>query len=398
MDNTTETSIAETSSVDTEKCDTSPEYFEKSSSDTYYKPPTIENSKSDDNDNQISDGSPVQNKSSGFAFTIDFSEGKTIDKRKLKEMAQHFQNRQLHQQEKRRHRRGVSLSKLEDCKSSSSLNNREGSLTTLDDSGITSAMNKPPLKHRNTPSKIDHAKNDRIVGLQIPKTTTTAENKRHSWSPRSSLSSKISPQKSNYQISSDKTLKYIENIASFQPKSTTLQRTLDCSAVPLTSKNCSSKKIHTNLVTESSAAHIVTTPLEYLRNSDDEGSLGDASQATYTLDGDNYTEEEKERMSIDKFNRSDFNLSIDSISTNDLAEKRSSNISSCDTKIGSRQSQRNFSEKEQSTAQKSAKFYLDKLKTRVKSIGDRKFQNSNKKGLSIDRSSGTELDHGTFTW
>lgn len=404
MDDTTdiETNTAETSSIDTEKCDISPEYLEKGSSDTNYKSvdETTPSRKTnmDEKDSQISEGTLVQNKSSGFAFTIDFSEGKSVDARKLKEMAQHFQNRQLHQQEKRRHRRGVSLSKLEDCrKLSTSMNNtRESNLTTVDDSGVTSAMNKPPFKHRNTISKIDHTKNDGSVGLRTPKSTATIENKqdsvkRHSWSPRSSLCNKTSPPISNNQVSSEKTLKYIENIASFQPKSTILQRTLDCNA--LTSKNNSSNKSYKSLVTESTVDHIVTTPLEYLRSSDDEGSLGDASQATYTLDGDNYTEEEKERMSIDKFNRSDFNLSIDSLSTRDRDEKHSTKINLCDNKKGSKQYQRDSNEKEQSTTQKSAKFYLDKLKTRVKSLGDRKCQNSNKN----ESSSGNELDHGTFT-
>lgn len=412
MDDTTdiETNTAETSSIDTEKCDISPENFEKSSSDTNHKPSTVDeklpNTKKDEKDNKIFEGTLVQNKSSGFAFTIDFNEGKTVDKRKLKEMAQHFQNRQLHQQEKRRHRRGVSLSKLEDCrKSSTSLNNHDSSPATVDDSCVTSAMNKPPFKHRNNLSKIEHTKNNESVGLLISKPTSTNENmKRHSWSPRSSLCGKVTPQnmESNNQVSSDKTLKYIENIASFQPKSTTLQRTLDCNAITLTSKNSSNKKTHKSLVTESAVDNIVTTPLEYIRSSDDEGSLGDASQATYTLDGDNYTEEEKERMSIDKFNRSDFNLSIDSLSTRDVADRNSSNIS--DTIKGTKQSQRNSNKKEQSTTQKSAKFYLDKLKTRVKSIGDRKCQNSNKKDSSMcskfvntDKSLETELDHGTFT-
>lgn len=437
MDDTTdiETNLAETSRNYTEKCDISPEYIEKSSSDASFKPSSVEetisnrktsigNNKLDDGDNQMSEGTSIQNKNSGFAFTIDLSEGKTVDKRKLKEMAEHFQNRQLHQQEKRRHRRGVSLSKLEDCrKSSSSLDIHASSSATLDDSGVPSAMNKPPFKHRNSVSKIDHSKNDGSIGLRVPRITSTSNNnnqdssKRHSWSPRSSLGSKTSSQISNVQVPTEKTLKYIENMASFQPKSKTLQRTmgtLDCNTLKLASKSSTSNRVNRSLVAESSVDRVVTTPLEYLRSSDDEISLGDTSQATYTLDGDNYTEEEKERMSIDKFNRSDFNLSIDSISTRGFTEKNSSVRNSCDSNRDSKQSQRkgNYNEKEQLTSQKSAKFYLDKLKFRVKSIGDRKFQNSNKKELSINKlissqfentnkSPGTEscqeLDHGTFT-
>lgn len=424
MDDTTDidfsTSIAENSkiipSTYTEKCDISPEYFEKSSSDTKlfdHKPSTLDeilpnrkiNVVSNKSDERDIEGTVVQNKNTGFAFTIDFGEGKTVDKRKLKEMTEHFQNRQLRQQEKQRHRRGVSLSKLEDCrKSSISLNNLGSSLTTVDDSGVMAVTNKPPFKHRSTRS--DHAKGDGRVALRMSRPIATNETKqdsmkRHSWSPRSSLNSEKSIQISYPQVSSDQVLKYIENIGSFQPKSTTLQRTL-------TSNDSSKSKTYNSLITESTVDYVVTTPLEYVRSSDEESSIGDVSQATYTLDGDNYTEEEKERMSIDKFNRSDFNLSIDSLLTRGLTQKNLSNKSFCEAKGSNTHSQRSSTEKEQLPKQKSAKFYLDKIKARVKSIGDRKSQNNIKKELLsdksmcsqfiyTDKSSENELDHGTFT-
>lgn len=409
MDDTTDidfstpnTVTAETSKIvprmDTEKCDTSPEFYEKSSSDTKlfdHKPPSlnevilIRKNNVDSNKSEAKD-----KKNTGFAFTIDLSEGRTVDQRKQKEMAQHFQNRQIHQQEKRRHRRGVSLSKLEDCQKFNNLENREAT-ATVDDSGVTSVMNKND--HTKICESVDYTKVDGI-SLRISRPETANETKRHSWSPWSSLNSEKPPP---IEASSSQVLKYIENISSFQPKSSTLQHTL-------TSKDSSKIKAYKNLITESTVDNVIKTPLEYVRSSDEESSVGDISQATYTLDGDNYTEEEKERMSIDKFNRSDFNLSIDSLSKRYVAGKNPIDKTFCETKRDNKKSVRNSTEKEQSTTQKSAKFYLDKIKARVKFIGDRKLLNNNKKESPIDRSmcpqtthndesTESELDHGTFT-
>lgn len=399
---------------DAEKCDISPEYLEKSSSSTTIiddqksncdKIKSMENREEDngksdsgnEKSNKTSEGSAVQNKAAGFAFTIDFNEGKMIDKRKLKEMTERFQNRQLHQQEKRRHHRGVSLSKLEDCrKSSISLNNTGCTQTTVDDSSVSSTViMKPPFKQRNTVLKIDVAKSDPKVALRISRPTATNKSKqesmkRHSWSPRSSLNSeKPDLQILNHQNSNEQAIKY------FQPKSATLQRTLD-----VQNKIYKGSKTKPTIPT---VDRVVTTPLEYVKSSDDEASVGDVSQATYTLDGDNYTEEEKERMSIDKFNRSDFNLSIESLSSKELIER---NSSSKNPHHGARNSG-SLKQSQPLATQKSAKFYLDKIKTHVKSIGDRTFQNSNEKYLPVksmnsqfvytSNSSGIETDHGTFT-
>lgn len=328
----------------------------------------------------------VQDKSTGFAFTINFDEEKLVDERKLKEMTEHFQNR-LHQQEqRRRHRRGESLSKLEDCrKSTISLHNEGNSASSVDDVNV---VVKLPFKQRNNISKSVDTKNDGKISLRVSRSLAPKIDKdaikRHSWSPLSSSNNEKITQIPCQQILYDQTIEYIDKSNSFQPKSFILQRALDCDAIK--SQNSSKIKL---------SERFRPDPLEYVRSSDDEGSFGDASQATYTLNGDNYTEEEKELMSIDKFNRSDFNLSIESLSN--LTE-----IKSSDTKKTS------YITKEKTPSQKTTELCLDKIKVHVNSIGDCTTKGTKKQGISkngslcsqmlyADNKSGKELDLGTFT-
>lgn len=448
-----------------EKYDTSPENLEKSSYDitpnddlsisvsgttttvnTHNETTPSSSSLPDDKANQANDKNDARNKSTGFAFTIDFNEGKTVDNRKFKEMAERIQHRQLHQQEQRRHRRGVSLSKLDDSrKSSTSLNNMEIGPQTVDDSNVPmSIASKPPFKQR---IKLDDAKPDEksepkvtlrkarpsAIGSQAT-VNGKDSTKRHSWSPRSSLNyeklPQMPPQSSPQQQRNDepKLAKRIENSGGFQPKSTILQRALETNSLrPLPTKvssNIKSAQQHCEKTATKDA--VVTAPLEYVRNSDDEGSIGDASQATYTLDGDNYTEEEKERMSIDKLGRHNFDLSIESrtrhhdLNRNYGAGLKNSTLQmnnyTRDMKIDTTKSnaQRNSVERDhfgqKVASPKSAKSYLDKFKCRVKTIGDRTFKSNmkptptatNEKLMNLqvvrtDDSSPVDSDHGIFT-
>lgn len=445
-----------------EKYDTSPENLEKSSCDitpnddlstsisgttsTTTTPIAVnrnndimnENVLASDKSKQSNDSNDGRNKSTGFAFTIDFNDGKTVDNRKFKEMAERFQNRQLHQQEQRRHRRGVSLSKLDDSrKSTTSLNNIDSGLVTVDDTNISTIATKPPVsvKHRTKidDSKADEPKCDIKVALRKSRPTTQQtinakdSSKRHSWSPRSSLNyDKIPqlPQQTTTLPKTEQPIKCIEHAATFQPKSTILQRAMESNATSRSTSKLNTKIQKTvNFGRKSITDHVVTAPLEYVRNSDDEGSIGDASQATYTLDGDNYTEEEKERMSIDKLGKRNFDLSIDSRSRSDASKNLTTNIRntiqvnySRDMKLDTKPVQRNSIEREQMSAvakpatPKSAKSYLDKFKTRVKTIGDRTFHKNNNvtkpttndklMNLQVVRahdSSPTDADHGVFT-
>lgn len=438
-----------------EKYDVSPENLEKSSCDitpnddlstsvtTSATPNNEHTSHSSAGDKQSDDKTDTKTKNTGFAFTIDFNDGKTVDNRKYKEIAERFQHRQQQQQEQRRHRRGVSLSKLDDSrKSSTSLNNMENGqiLSSVDDSNVPAAIavaTKPPFKQRTKTSELSSndvksdEKCDTKVVLRRPRPTAAPttnckdSSKRHSWSPRSSLNYEKIPQMPQDSIPKDEPTKCIENSTGFQPKSTILQRALESNSLRSTSKvNAKIKSTTTTMLMTNSSGkkvirdHVVTAPLEYVRNSDDEGSIGDASQATYTLDGDNYTEEEKERMSIDKLGKRNFDLSIESRSKNDLhrnytpAMKNAMQANySRDMKIEPKLSQRNSVEREHlaKSAPKATKSYLDKIKTRVKTIGDRTFHKAtvkstttNEKLMNLqvvrtDDSSPVDSDHGVFT-
>ncbi|XP_031616638.1 uncharacterized protein LOC116336715 [Contarinia nasturtii] len=494
-----------------EKYDISPENLEKSSYDntpnddlsttsvsgmtttTTNNETTSSNSIADDKCNKSMDNKieTAKNKNAaGFAFTIDFNDGKTVDNRKKKEIAERFQHRQQQQQEQRRHRRGVSLSKLDESrKSSTSLNNMDNCQLSVDDSNVsttttkTTAMaTKPPFKQRinnkqpiaNDDTKSDEKCDTKVV-LRRPRPAAVQtqnckdSSKRHSWSPRSSLNYEKIPQMPQDSNPKDEPTKFIDSTVNantttattisttvinhssgFQPKSTILQRALEGnnnnnnSMRPMTNINSSKSKVVTGSVKKATTTirdHVVTAPLEYVRNSDDEGSIGEASQATYTLDGDNYTEEEKERMSIDKLGKRNFDLSIDSRSRqNDLSKNYSSALKNAlhhssrnDIKMDIKQHNNKRGsigavERDQLTkasSKSSAKSYLDKIKTRVKTIGDRTFHKNSGKSITTitpplqtpapaattttneklmnlqvvrtDDSSPIDTDHGVFT-
>lgn len=450
--------IAEIESNQSEKYDTSPENLEKSSYDitpiddlstsvsgmTATTTPTTvntnhdpasSNSMADERAKPTDEKPEARNKGTGFAFTIDFNDGKTVDNRKFKEMAERFQNRQLHQQEQRRHRRGVSLSKLDDSrKSTTSLNNMDNGPVTVDDSNVSTVASKPPFKQRtklDDPKPLEEPKCDTKVALRKSRPATqTANNlkdssKRHSWSPRSSLNYEKIPQMPQHPLPNDEpaTKQCADSAGGFQPKSTILQRAMESNSMRPSSKPTSKLKTSISFGQKPIADHIVTAPLEYVRNSeDDEGSIGDASQATYTLDGDNYTEEEKERMSIDKLGKRNFDLSIDSRSRQEMGKNYATNMRntlqgnySRDMKNDTKPAQRSSVDRESlsslsKASPKSAKSYLDKFKTRVKTIGDRTFQRNNNNAkattneklmnlqvVRADDSSPTHGDHGVFT-
>lgn len=489
LDGTNDTATAQTVIADTdqqsEKCDRSPEIHEKSSCDltpsdhsaasasnlntitstteTISSTTLNDNNTTSQSNNCDSSSGEVdrRGKSAGFSFTIDFNDGKAVDNRKYKEIAERLQNRQQLQQEQRRHRRGVSLSKLDDTrKSTTSLNNVDVVRShALDDSSVSSTttmptatigtaatvsstiLAKPPFKHRqgkavdDAPSKLDENPDSQTakVVLRRPRPTSQSaqlckdQSKRHSWSPRSSMNyDKLTQQQiaSEYIEADDSTAKRSDaQNGQYQPKSTILQRVMECQT------NRTNKLANTNSGKSkrltSDANFVVTTPLEFVRASDDEGSMEMVSEAgTYTLDGDNYTEEEKERMSIDKLSRKQFDLSIESKqSMHDLnknyaigmRQALNVNYPKCDTKMVTKQ--RHSMDNDLNCAQKPGKIsYLDKIKGRVRNIGDRTFHKSAQKSttpppssvsdklknLKIvrtdgDDSTGPDIDHGVFT-
>lgn len=392
-------------------------------------------SMTDSGDDKTCDDSDGKSKmaASGVAFTIDFNEGKSMDSQKYKEIVLRFQSRQQKQQQQRRHRRGMSLSKLDDTrKSSSSLNNSGRCSPVIDD--LKPVARKPPIKVERLRTEVDvpatnttqQTTDDKAAAMTkvvmrrrpLQKFDTGKDSpKRHSWSPLSSLNYETVPQLVR-TVPADEQPKQMERTTVFQPKSTTLQRALEQTSSQRQKDTQESLRATAKAAVKSFENHVavVTDPLEYVRQSDE--SMSDAG--TYTLDGDNYTEEEKERMSIDKLaqktqlaelnnNRKYMNLQMQSQA--EISVGNSATQEKCVSGVGAKKVlEVNDNESgpggTSCNASKTSKIsYLGRLKSRVKIIGDRTFHKSksptpNYRVKSADVASKvTDItpDHGTFT-
>lgn len=210
------------------------------------------------NERSVSEDPEVKN---ALAFTIDFGQGrKSVDTQRHEKMLERFQNR---------HKRGVSLSKLEPLPVSSA-----GKINVPQSVNLPRKNKAAPLETTNTEVKL----RDKTKVLK------DTANKRHSWSPRTSMTeaaAKESPQ----QIKHSK----------FLPKSTTLQMTLEQKNIR---DGYSSSDFNAESLDSSIGLPCIEPPLQNFRSEDENDSVSEAG--TYTLDGDNYTEEQKERMNIDR--------------------------------------------------------------------------------------------------
>uniref|UniRef100_A0A182PYX2 Uncharacterized protein n=1 Tax=Anopheles epiroticus TaxID=199890 RepID=A0A182PYX2_9DIPT len=251
-----------------------------------------------------------------FAFTIDFGDGrKPVDSQRHEKMLERFQAR---------HKRGVSLSKLESTSSGTS-SPSSSTARTQQGARAPASVNLPRRNKQQQQQQqqqgtyetadqqqpaqqmvvIDDVtgrpvavklreKNQRSVGRD-----STATIKRHSWSPRTSLSDMGAPKATNFPAGGDgRAAKNATN--RFAPKSTTL-------ALALEGKDYSysSSEFNAESLDSSGGIPCLEAPLENFRkvrgDGDEEGDEDDVSEAgTYTIDGANYTEEQKERMNIDR--------------------------------------------------------------------------------------------------
>uniref|UniRef100_A0A1A9WTC0 Uncharacterized protein n=1 Tax=Glossina brevipalpis TaxID=37001 RepID=A0A1A9WTC0_9MUSC len=264
------------------------------------------------------------------AFTIDNFNDKECDTAaqaaKYKSMMERFQNR---------HRRGASLSKLDSDDASTRSQQNSARLTTSQSSMPftvrSSARNSLVIEENNTNSlESETTSVNQKVKLRVRDRSTSRvrdASKRHSWSPRSSTHESNLPQlqqttqiagKSNSRKTS-KTNKQtpgtvpkgaanlVANRTHFAPRSTAMQlalRQVDfmCPQPPLTDFK-----------------HLNT-------DADDVSEAG-----TYTLDGDNYTEEQKDLMNIDKNAKSSEGNAQNSVSSSkrlqpNVKSKRSTNV------------------------------------------------------------------------
>lgn len=295
-----------------------------------------------------------------FAFTIDFSEGKPVDSKKFNNIVERFQ---------KRHQRGVSLGKIDSPTQP-----------------VATGKTKPPLK------KMEQKSLDTEKGVKMRDKSQLSVGKdkemRHSWSPRTS----------SVSVSS----KGDDNNTKFVPKSATLQLAL---------KDVGAKekfKIFDMTPTDEVIDDFVCPqpPLEFDKMNSDNESVSEAG--TYTLDGDNYTEEQKAMMNIDKLPK------LSSVVCQEQISSVAQSISSNSPIISKRKQQhqdleiidletepvhvnRNNIFQTSSThdvkADKPKTSYLEKLKSKVRTIGDRAFH----KNKSPDKVVPPNLDIGNFT-
>jgi hypothetical protein len=364
----------ETKSVEDEKADVSPEISNKKSNDTS---PIVELDKISDGNRMnksfslqtFAGSQPNQHQSSSpdedddvtksMAFTIDFGNGKQIDEQRHKNLLERFQNR---------HRRGVSLSKVEDEMGDSSSSSQ---LTTKLKSPASAKL---PRKGSVTREIEQPQKPSSAGGVRLrdkSKTTQVKDaSKRHSWSPRSSMAEN-QPQKQQSKQTPTKLSNPLE-----RPLKLHALTKADVKPMPPTTLNIA----------------CLQTPLENKESQLNDDQVSEAG--TYTLDGDNYTEEQKEKMNIDKLaidheselfqrkleiNESDSNVETD-LEVIDL-DPPPENFPRHAAK-GNRKNilEVSFYHQEPTTSVSSnAKHkvsYLEKLKSRMKNIGDKTFHKS----------------------
>ncbi|XP_055621449.1 uncharacterized protein LOC129765307 isoform X2 [Toxorhynchites rutilus septentrionalis] len=307
-----------------------------------------------------------------LAFTIDFSDGrKSIDAQRHEKMLERFQNR---------HKRGVSLSKLE--------------------SGPPPGKIKTP-QSVNLPRKNKNNLPDMQTDVKLRdknKSTKDAISKRHSWSPRTSMT----------EVTAKESVIQMKDGNKFTPRSTTLQMAFDQQNI--TKDACSSSEFNAESLDSSIGLLCVEPPLENFGKDDDGESVSEAG--TYTLDGDNYTEEQKERMNIDRMPASNpktttkhflpTGLSIDTSPRRPTNFHDELEIIDLDQPIFGKTDERRkpnilevtyFHDSSGMQPMKSKQSYLEKLKSRVKNI-THKSKSPDKAVYSqqVDSS-----DQGTFT-
>ena len=318
----------------------------------------------------------------GMAFTIDFNNGKQVDEQRHKSMLERFQ--------KNRHRRGVSMSsQAEDemCDSSSS-------------SQLTSKLKATPTTRLSRKKSVGPSiSGESSLELVIKPATVRLRDKsktnqlkdsckRHSWSPRSSMASPtlMPPPPPQQQAALKSTRKSNRLMA-------------NALETPLKLHKLTAADMRPNM------GHIFATSQPPLENKDSNLKDDSVSEAgTYTLDGDNYTEEQKEKMNIDKLtyeaakndellmlrrleiNENDSNIEtdleiidLDPLPSNVQRQTRLNRNETSSMEV--RNSRNNILEvslcyEPPSNAAKQKISYLEKLKTRMKNIGEKKFHKS----------------------
>ncbi|KFB51200.1 hypothetical protein ZHAS_00019463 [Anopheles sinensis] len=262
--------------------------------------------------NGVDEAQMMDSVRNAFAFTIDFGDGrKPVDSQRHEKMLERFQAR---------HKRGVSLSKLE---SSSGAVTGSPSSSARAQPGGTRAPASVNLPRRNKPPGYDAGDQQQQAMVMIDDATGRpvavkmreknqrtvgrgeAATKRHSWSPRTSMTEVSAGGRPQEGTPKPTGKTSSASGGRFAPKSATLALALEQQQVAahLAGKDASysSSEFNTESLDSSGGIPCLEAPLENFRPPKGDGDDDEVSETgTYTIDGANYTEEQKERMNIDR--------------------------------------------------------------------------------------------------
>nr|XP_023014039.1 uncharacterized protein LOC111503850 [Leptinotarsa decemlineata] len=214
-----------------------------------------------------------------LAFTIDFGTNKNVDTQRQKALAEKFQNR---------HKRGQSLSKIEDPKSSSSSKHPSSSnlprKSSFQSEGYFSSDEKSD-RVKSANARMTGAKRSDLT-LLLKNVTTDRMTQSF---PSSALPNIISPEVELKDVSSPE----LDLISPFSPNKDQVskQDSLTTKKTQFLSPDCENLYIG---ATCNDNVFIDGNDFEF-EKSDTASDTG-----TYTLDAENYSEEQKARMSIDR--------------------------------------------------------------------------------------------------
>lgn len=239
----------------------------------------------DENNEQLSTSEKVstntmESPAKPLAFTIDFNEGKTVDTQRHKTLVEKYQ---------KRHKRGQSLSKLDDSQSPVQVKKHplSGNLPRK-----SSFQNEG---YFSSDEKNERSKNVRAVAnsiktrgeLTLPLKNTITEKMTQSF-PNCNLPSISSPEIELKDISSPE----MDLISPFSPTNKVQEKEMASVIKPKVVKQLSSPECESQSF--ANEKFIDGTEFDF----DKSDTVSDAG--TYTLDTDNYSEEQKARMSIDQ--------------------------------------------------------------------------------------------------
>lgn len=241
-----------------------------------------------------------------LAFTIDFGEGKTVDSQRYKNLVEKYQNR---------HRRGQSLSKFEDSSSPSvkkhpltgnlprkSSFHSEGYFSSDEKvdkfkyQGARSTVLNTVISKGDLTLPLRNVASDRMTqsfpsrNFDLPSINSPEIELKDVSSPELDLISPISPLNVGGNDVQSNKLKL--NSTSLVSQACRLQKL----AKQHSSPECESRMFTESQPTDSLAGETFVSGTDF----DFEKSDTVSDAGTYTLDADNYTEEQKARMSIDR--------------------------------------------------------------------------------------------------